>query len=159
MFATVLGELPSHPERLPAADAQAAFGPLDATGVPVSATAEPAEAGSATVLDDAGAKAETLRRESAAVIAALDATPPGRRLSRFLAKGWGLVRTALFAAAGALITTVGGLLVKGYSELIVRRLTWLPVLHDALGSAVPTDPEDAPEQAAPERSSAWPPGR
>ena len=94
---------------------------------------------------DYAAESKALRDETRAVLAVLDATPPGRPISHFVSTGWGLLRTGLLAATGALLTAVGGLLAKSYAELIVRNLARFSVLHQAL--AATADPDDKPPDA------------
>jgi hypothetical protein len=134
LFAIAFDEAPRHAEKNAFNAAAAEFGDFDATGAPVRKSASTRPSMGPAILSDAKAEEAALRSELASKITVLDPTPRGRTISRFLAKGWGLIRTALLACAGALVTALGGLLIKGYSELIVRKLSTISLFHEALAS-------------------------
>ena len=122
LYAQILDAVPRVHQKPKATDQALVETDENGTLLPSKSTAEV----SSTPIIDFDHERQALDTESDATMATLDATPPEHKLSRVVVSGWGLARTGLLGMAGALLSATGGLLLKSYTDLLMRGLRYLP---------------------------------
>jgi hypothetical protein len=145
LFARIFDETPGHVDESVGLNARRPIREVDASGKPLPARPEEKPAKSPPILDYAS-ESRSLGEEARSAFALLAATPTDKSFFHYAWVGWGLLSTCLLSAAGALFTSVGGLLTKSYSELIVRKLPSISSLPEALLGSTGTSADAAPNK-------------